>query len=133
MTADPFEEWLLDGVEALDVIEHARWRVGDWLLAGEQLGDVARVRREVAALVFVEVNELELLASVAAAFPPARRVRGLTWAHHRAALAPGLAAADIDAVLAAALAGDDGAGHPWSVTRTRREAQQVAKAVDAGG
>lgn len=104
-------EWRAKAGRLLKIQRAVPWALGDHLLVGEQ----AFGERIAAALdeLGLEIGEAVELARVGSRFPPERRRRGLSFAHHTAVA--DLEPVDADRLLDAA----EAAG--WTVRRLERE------------
>ena len=117
----PFDEWDVVLGAACRAHKGSPWWIGDALEYGE-----ARFGEQYAQAVdatTLAIETLQQYARVARQVSPSRRVKNLSWSHHRevADLEPD----DQERWLARALAGDDGV--PWSSDRLRRELNQASR------
>lgn len=116
-SACTFEEWEALAPRFHQAHEWIQFVIGDWLNYGEAMFGEAYAQAIDPAI--WDVQTLAQYQRVAAAIPPARRVPGLSFFHHRAVVA--LPPAEQVRLLTDAVNGDE--GRPWSVARLAREAK----------
>lgn len=96
---DDYPAWLANGKKLVSEHNNRNWRLGDWLLEGDEynlqnLGIESHLLigshppkfwKEVSAEVDLAVGTLKNLALVARRFPEDKRIPDLSWSHHQIA------------------------------------------------
>lgn len=77
----PYDEWTPDGIRFRRVKEWLQFAIGDWLNHGEAA--YGEMYAQAASETGLPEETLMILKYVSSRIEPARRIKDLTWSHHR--------------------------------------------------